>query len=99
MTILGLKTGIPSLVAARFQQWAIVVLAYQYKHTSSIEQNHLEMLKDFQGYHCQALGIAKARAWLIEVGIFNITHVQTLLVTAGQLGQSTRSNVYVHLGC
>ena len=30
MTILGPKTGIPSLAAARLQRWAIVLSAYQY---------------------------------------------------------------------
>ena len=31
MTILGPKTGIPTLAAARMQRWALILSAYQYK--------------------------------------------------------------------
>ena len=86
-TILGPKTGIPSLAAARLQRWAILLSAYdyviQYKSTND---------------HCNADSLSRLplpsadQPSGLEVSIFNIGQVQALPVTFRDIQTATRQD-------
>ena len=104
MTILGPKTGIPSLAAARLQRWAIVLSAYQY----DIEFKRTEAHGNADGLSrlpLTAAGAGTDESTVADVDVFNIAQIEALPVTVDQLGQATRRDVdlsqvwqYVQLG-
>ena len=89
MTILGPKTGIPSLAAARLQRWAIVLSAYQY----DIEFKRTEAHGNADGLswlRLPAAGAGTDESTVADVDVFNIAQIEALPVTVDQLGQATR---------
>ena len=101
-TILGPKSGIPSLAAARLQRWAIVLSGYQY----NIEFKSTEAHGNADGLSRLPLtGAGTDESTVAEVDIFNIAQMEALPVTVEQLELATRRDVdlsqvwqYVQLG-
>ena len=86
-TILGPKTGIPSLAAARLQRWAIVLSAYQY----NIEFKRIEAHGNADGLSRLPLpGVGADESTVADMDIFNIAQMEALPVTVEQLEQATR---------
>ena len=92
MAILGSKKGLPTLVAARLQCWAILLSAYQYD-------------LEFRGtaQHCNADGFSRLSlptcengedplAVNINASVFNLHQIEILPVDAKQLKQATLSD-------
>ena len=102
MTILGPKTGIPSLAAARLQRWAIVLSAYQY----DIEFKRTAAHANADGLSRLPLPVTGTGDSIgVDVDVFNIAQIEALPVTFDQLEQATRRDVdlsqvwqYVQLG-
>ena len=84
-TILGPKTGIPLLAAARLQRWAILLSAYQYK------------IK-FRSTNCHTNADGLSRLPLTQTkvedssapSIFNIAQINSLPVTSENIQQATK---------
>ena len=84
-TILNPQKAIPSLAAARLQRWAIILSAYQYGISFKSTQQHgnadyLSRLPLHSDAVMEAFG----------VNVFNVAEVDSLPVTAEQLGRATR---------
>ena len=84
-TILHPQKGIPSLAAAKLQRWAIILSAYQYDILFKPTQQHgnadcLSRLPLPSNTAMEAFG----------VDVFNVAQVDSLPVTAEQIGQATR---------
>ena len=87
--ILGPQKGTPPLAAARLQRWAILLSAYHYQiefrsttaHANADGLSRLPLLKPgFEGNSP-------------EPGIFNVSQIASLPVTASQLQTATRTDV------
>ena len=89
LSILGPKTGIPSLAAARMQRWSFLLSAYQYdiifKPTAS---------------HCNADGLSRLPQepaphtdTPTEVSLFNIGQIHNLPVSASQVQSATKGDL------
>ena len=87
-TILGLKKGIPSLVAARLQRWAIILLAYDYviKYKNATHTNN-----NADGLSRLPLPSSDAPS-STGISIFNIGQVQVLPVTFRDVQKATHWN-------
>ena len=85
IVILGPKKGIPSLAAARLQQWAIILSAYDY--IIKYKSTHT---------HCNADGLSRLPLPSSDtpsgrgVSIFNVGQVQALPVTFRDVQKATR---------
>ena len=87
LTILGPKTGIPSLAAARTQRWSFFLSAYQYiifKPTAE---------------HCNADGLSRLPQESkpqseppTEVSLFNIGLIHNLPISSTQVQRATRDD-------
>ena len=84
-TILNPRKGIPSLAAARLQRWAIILSAYRYEIEFKRTQEH-----------CNADGLSRLplpneKAHVPHaVDVFTVAQLDSLPVTAEQIGQATR---------
>ena len=83
-TILSPHKGIPSLAAARLQRWAIILSAYQY----NIEFKRTQLHGNADALSRLPLPV-DAPPETYGVDVFNIAQVDSLPVTAAQLGQAT----------
>ena len=85
-TILNPRKGIPSLAVTRLQRWAIILSAYQYKYT----QDH----SNTDGLSRLPLPTVNSpKGQSPHVDVFNVGQLDSLPVTAQQLGQATRKDV------
>ena len=85
--ILDPQKAIPSLAAARLQRWAIILSAYQYDIIFKPTQQHgnadcLSRLPLLSNTVMEAYG----------VDVFNVAQVDSLPVTADQLGRATQQD-------
>jgi len=80
-TILGPKTGIPTLAAARLQRWAWILSAYKYK----IEFRPTGKHGNADGLSRLPLKEMPCQDQLSETEIFNISQMEALPVTVQQL--------------
>ena len=87
-TILGPKTGIPSLAAARLQRWALLLSAYEYEIRYKSTRDH-----------CNADGLSRLPLPSVhhptsrEDSVFNIAQAQALPVTVRDIQKATRQDV------
>eukprot|EP00731_Ephydatia_muelleri_P000635 Em0001g635a len=88
-TILGPKTGVPPLAAARLQRWALLLSAYEYD---------LELRPTAQHANADGLSrlplsiIADAGTATSDSDVFNVGQIEALPVTAMQLRKVTRQD-------
>ena len=87
--ILGPKKGIPPLAAARLQRWAIVLSAYSYQ----IELRSATAHANADGLSRLPLMTPSLEVNSPKLGIFNISQIASLPVTASQLQTATRTDV------
>ena len=89
-TILNPRKGIPSLAAARLQRWAIILSAYQYEIEFKYTQDH----SNADGLSwLPLLTVNSPKGQSPHVDVFNVGQLDSLPVTAQQLGQATRKDV------
>ena len=88
-TILNLRKGMPSLAATRLQRWAIILVAYRYE--IEFKRNH---------EHCNADGLSQLplpneKSYVPHaVDVFTVAKLDSLPLTAEQIGQATRVDPY-----
>jgi transposase InsO family protein len=85
LTVFGPKKGIPSLAAARLQQWAILLAAHTYdiefkEHANADGLSRLPM--KYKGHENGSS----------EVTLFNVAQIEALPVTAAQLERAMRQD-------
>ncbi|KAL9975231.1 hypothetical protein ACROYT_G012365 [Oculina patagonica] len=85
VTILGPKTGVPTLAAARMQRWALILASYQYdiEYRKSAEHANADAMSRL------AQSTAKDE---FEIEAFVISYVDELPITAGDLASATRKD-------
>ena len=85
VTILGPKSGIPTLGAARLQRWAILLSAYQYdiEYRSTAKHANADFLSRLP------LQIEKPED-VDEVRLVNILQIESLTLSAEQIRKATR---------
>ena len=85
VTILGPKSGIPTLAAARLQRWAILLSAYQYdiEYRSTAKHANADFLSRLP------LQIEKPED-VDEVRLVNILQIESLPLSAEQIRKATR---------
>eukprot|EP00118_Oscarella_pearsei_P024180 m.300985 g.300985 ORF g.300985 m.300985 type:complete len:663 (+) comp40804_c0_seq14:1019-3007(+) len=91
-TVLGPKTGVPTLAAARMQRWALTLSAYHYdiefkptdKHGNADGLSRLPLPTQSDEYET-GTGVAAAR-------LVNISQINILPVTAVRLKKATAAN-------
>ena len=86
-TILNPRKGIPSLAAACLQCWAIILSAYMYEIVFKCTQDH----GNADGLSRLSLPNVKSPK-SHAVDVFTIAQLDSLPVTAEQLGQTTRTD-------
>ena len=86
-SILGPKTGIPLLAAARLQRWAILLSAYQYDIVYRDTKSHAnaDALSRLP-LHC----LEEHTSCVGASYIFNMTQIESLPITSSQLENATR---------
>ena len=87
VTILGPKSGIPTLAAARLQRWAILLSAYQYdiEYRSTVKHANADCLSRLP------LQIEKPED-VDEVRLVNILQIESLPLSAEQIRKTTRAD-------
>ena len=86
-TILNPQKGIPSLAAARLQRWAIILSAYRYEIEFKCTQEH----GNADGLSRLPLPNVKSPK-LNAADVFTVAQLDSLPVTAEQLGKATRTD-------
>ena len=86
VTILGPKTGVPPLAAARIQRWSLILAAYQYE---------IEYRKSAE--HANADAISRLVQASLEdkeeeEEVYLISYLEELLVTARDIAAATRKD-------
>ena len=81
-TILSPQKGIPSLAAARLERWAIILSTYQYEIEFRRTQDH----GNADGISRLPLPNVQMNNTPSEAEIFNVAHIDSLPITAPQLG-------------
>ena len=81
VTLLGLKSDIPTLAAARLQRWAILLSAYQYEieYRSTLKHANADCLSRLQ------LPVGSKSEEFDEVKLINSLQIGSLPLTAGQI--------------
>ena len=82
VTILGPKTGVPTLAAARMQRWALILAAYQYD---------IEYRKSAEHANADAMSrlVQSTVKDEFETEAFVVSYVDELPITAGDLASAT----------
>ena len=88
VTLLGPKTGIPTLAAARLQRWAILLSAYQYEieYRSTLKHANADCLSRLP------LPVGDNSEEFDEVKLINSLQIGSLPLTAGQIRKATRAD-------
>ena len=85
LTILGPKSAVPTLAAARLQRWALILASY-----------HYEVVFHRTSEHSNADGLSRLPAEKAgtpeESDIFHFTHVNDLPVTARDIADATKKD-------
>ena len=84
-TILGPKTGIPSLAAATLQCWALILSAYKYQ----IQYKPTKAHGNADGLSRLPLKSGKTKESVSISTIFNIQQIEALPVTAKEIAETT----------
>ena len=90
LTILGPKTGIPSLAAARMQRWSFLLSAYQY-----------DIIFKPTAAHCNADGLSRLpqestpQSEPNEVSLFNFGQIHNLPISSTQVQRATRDDPFL----
>ena len=84
-TILGPKTGIPSLAAARLQRWALLLSAYRY----TIQYRPTRLHGNADGLSRLPLPTSQSES-IGTISTFNIHQIAALPVTSRQIADATR---------
>ena len=87
-TILGPKTGVPPLAAARLQRWALLLSAYNY----TIEFRPTAAHANADGLSRLPLTPMHPVQILSETSVFNVAQIQMLPLSFPQLEQATRTD-------
>jgi len=84
-TILGPKSGIPSLAAARLQRWALLLSAYQYtiQYRSTKLHGNVDGLSRLPLQNNHSVSNS-------TISTFNVHQIAALPVTSRQIADSTR---------
>ena len=85
-TILGPKTGVPSLAAARLQRWALLLSAYHYQIEFKPTTHH----SNADGLSRLPLAQSTPVGNSPEPTVFNLRQIAVLPVDAAQLASATR---------
>ena len=85
-TILGPKTGIPSLAAARLQRWALMLPGYKYQ----IKYKPTKWHGNADGLSRLLLKSGKSDDSISTSTIFNIHQIEALPVTSRQIAEASR---------
>ena len=91
LAILGPKTGVPSLAAARLQRWAVLFSAYSYdiqfkptdKHANADGLSRLPLPEDHD-----PSAVVSTRT----TSVFNISQIEALPITADEIGAATKQD-------
>ena len=85
VTILGPKTGVPTLAAARMQRWSLILAAYQYdiEYRKSEEHANADAMS-------RLVPLTTEDKW--ETEVFMISYVVELPVTLRDLASATRKD-------
>ena len=91
LAILGPKTGVPSLAAARLQRWAVLLSAYSYdirskptdKHANADGLSRLPLPEDHD---------PSAVVSTCTTSVFNISQIEALPITADEIGAATKQD-------
>ena len=88
-TILGAKSEIPTLAAARLQRWAIILSTYKYKleFRCSAEHGNVKALSRLP-VSSQKVSETGAKS----AHLFNVRKLDSLPVTSKQIAQATRKD-------
>ena len=88
VTLLGPKSGIPTLAAARLQRWAILLSAYQYEieYRSTLKHGNADCLSRLP------LPVGSKSEEFDEVKLINSLQIGSLPLTAGQIRKATRAD-------
>ena len=86
VTILGPKTGVPPLAAARIQRWSLILAAYQYEteYRKSAEHANADAIS--------RLVQASLEDKEEEEEVYLISYLEELLVTARDIAAATRKD-------
>ena len=87
-TILGPKTGIPPLAAARLQRWALTLSAYTYEIQFKRTQDHANA----DGLSRLPLSSRDKSSDSTEASMFNVSQMEMLPITYSQLKTATRKD-------
>ena len=81
MTLLGPKSGIPTLAAARLQRWAVLLSAYQYEieYRLTLKHANADCLSRLP------LPVGSKLEEFDEVKLINSLQIGSLPLTAGQI--------------
>ena len=91
LAILGLKTGVPSLAAARLQRWAVLLSAYTYDIVFKPTDRHANA----DGLSRLPLSNDKDPTVKISTrttSVFNISQIEALPVTAADIGAASKKD-------
>ena len=88
-TILGPKKGVPSMVAARLQRWAVRLSAYTYEILFRSTTEH----SNADGLSRLPLNCISTEGSSVEPSLFNVSQLDSLPVTATHLATATRTDL------
>lgn len=87
-TLLGPKSGIPTLAAARLQRWALLLAAYQY----DIEYRSTEKQRDADCLSRLPIRSEGSREGVDEVKLINTLQIESLPMNVDQVRKATRKD-------
>ena len=87
-TLLGPKSGIPTLAAARLQRWALLLAAYQYdiEYRSTAKHANADCLSRLP------INIDKPDEGVDEVKLINLLQIESLPLNVGHIRKATQTD-------
>ena len=88
-TLLGPKSGMPTLAAARLQRWALLLAAYQYdiEHRSTEKHRNADCLSRLP------IGSEGSSEGVVEVKLINTLHTESLPMNVDQVRKATQKDL------